>query len=92
MVKIICAVLLGVQGLIFIIGNAGIFRKGWIKKEHCPSVMPLLGGIFCAAAILLVVDKKYYFLAIIPMLLDWGCIPMVIRLIIFLIRHRDMFK
>lgn len=86
--KIIFAVLLSVQGLIFIIGNAGIFWKGWIKKEKCPSVMPLLGGIFCAAAILLVVDKKYYFLAIIPMLLDWGCIPAIVRLVIFICLHR----
>lgn len=86
MANVICAVIFGL-GLFFIAVNAVRFYKGWIKKEKCPSVIPLLGGILCAAAILLVVNKKYYFLAIIPMLLDCGCIPAIIRLVtIFILR------
>lgn len=86
MANIICAVIFGL-GLFFIAVNTVRFYKGWIKKEKCPSVIPLLGGILCAAAILLVVNKKYYFLAIIPMLLDCGCIPAIIRLVtVFILR------
>lgn len=91
---VICAVILGSLGLFFIIINAVLFYKGWIKKEKCPSRTPFLGGIFCAAAILLVVDKKYYFLAIIPMLLDWGCIPTIIEffIVLFLDWNKYMTK
>lgn len=91
MANIICAVVLSGLGLFFITVNTVLFYKGWIKGEKCPSVALLLGGILCAVAILLVVDKKYYFLAIIPMLLDWGCIPAIIRFIV-VIRYKDMFN
>lgn len=86
LIKIIIAVLLGIQGLIFIIGNAVIFYKTWVKKvgdkEYVPSVMPFWGGIFCAAAVLIAFGAEYWYIAVIPMLLDWGCIPAVIRLVI----------
>lgn len=94
LVKTIISVLLGVQGIIFIIGNAMIFWKTWIKrsgdKEYVPSVMPFLGGIFCAAALLIVFGAEYWYIAVIPMLLDWGCIPAVIRFVI--VFFRDMLK
>lgn len=90
MANVICAVIFGL-GLFFIAVNTVLFYKGYIKKEKCPSVIPLLGGILCAIAILLVVNKKYYFLAIIPMLLDWGCIPAIIRLVIVFIRRWNKY-
>ncbi len=57
-------------GLSIIIGNAWIFWKSNIKKEHSPSVAPLLGGILCAVAILIIPENKHLWLAIIPLILD----------------------
>ncbi|MGN0691719.1 MAG: hypothetical protein ACI4K7_05175, partial [Oscillospiraceae bacterium] len=79
-------IILSLISLFFIIGNGWVFYKAWIKKEHCPSVTPFLGGLFGAAAVLLIPDDPYWFLCFIPMLLDYGCIPTVVLFVITFLR------
>ncbi len=79
-------------GLFFIITNARIFWRNYVKKQSdVPYVSenPLIGGIFTALAILLIPNNEWWYLCFIPLLLDWGCVPLIIRIIIFCIKHRD---
>ena len=91
-IKWASVVILGGLGVYFIVINSTIFWKTWIKKEACPSVMPFLGGLFADAAILIAVGKDYWFLCLIPLVLDWGCIPAVIRFIYVLYREMKIKK
>lgn len=75
------AVLCGLAALCVIIANGYIFVKGCIFKAHCPSCFPFLGGIAGALAVLLTVREEWYFLAVVPMFIDWGCIPLIVRFV-----------
>lgn len=87
----LCVIFLGGYGISLIVFNAVIFYKGWIKGEKQPSVCPF-GGLPAAIAILLIPNNKYLFLCIIPLILDWGSIPAIIRFIWVFMHNKDMFK
>lgn len=84
--KIILAVILGIAGLYFIIINAIITYKVYIKKEAMPSITPFLGGILVSAAILIVFREKW-FLIFIPLVLDLGCIPTIVGVIYLILKE-----
>lgn len=72
-------------GLMIIIGNAEIFYKSYIKKEKTPSIGFLLGSILSTIGIFILFPKKYWWIAIIPILLDYGGIYSLIFLLYELI-------
>ena len=59
-------------GLMIIIGNDWIFYKTCIKKEKAPSIGFLLGSICSTIGIFILFPKTYWWIAIIPILLDYG--------------------
>lgn len=75
-------ILLSAVSLFFIVTNGRIFWNNMIAKEKWISEAPLIGGLLGGIAILLIVGRKYWFLALIPMVLDWGCIPLIVRFIL----------
>lgn len=52
-------IILGIMGVFFIIINAIIFYKAYVKREKSPSVSPFLGGISGAFAMFLVLTDQY---------------------------------
>ena len=87
---LIAAYILGLifllSGLAIIIGNDLIFYKGFIKKEKVPSIGFLIGSIFSVIGIFILFPQKYWWLALIPVLLDYGGIYSLFLLIYLLIR------
>ena len=72
-------------GLMVIIGNDWIFYKSYIKKEKAPSIGFLLGSICSTIGIFILFPKQYWWIAIVPILLDYGGIYSLIFLIYLLI-------
>ncbi len=76
MADIITGYILGLAillfGLMIIIGNDWIFYKTYIKKEKAPSIGFLLGSICSTIGIFILFPKTYWWIAIIPILLDYG--------------------
>lgn len=67
--------LLGIGGA-FIAYNAFIFWSRVVHKAPAPSVAPIVGGIMAAAGVAtLPLDGAWHW-AWIPLLLDWGGLPM----------------
>ncbi len=89
MADIITGYILGLVILIFgfmlIIGNDWIFYKTYIKKEKAPSIGFLLGSICSTIGIFILFPKKFWWIAIIPILLDYGGIYVLIILVYELI-------
>ena len=68
-------------GIFVIIGNDWIFYKVYIKKENPPSIGFLIGSICAVLGIFIIFPKEYWWIAIIPVLLDYGGIYSVFYLI-----------
>ena len=68
-------------GLMVIIGNDHIFYKSYIKKEKAPSIGFLIGSICSTIGIFILFPQKYWWIAIIPILLDYGGIYCLIFLL-----------
>lgn len=90
--RIVGAVILGVISLFFIVVNGRIFWNNMIVKKDWISEAPLIGGLLGGLAVLLAFGGKYWFLALIPMVLDWGCIPAVVRFILTILYEYKMPK
>lgn len=88
---IIAGYFLGVVFLLFglfqIVGNDIIFYKSCIKKEKTPSISFLLGSICSTIGIIILFPQKYWWIAIIPILLDCGGIYSLIILLYQLIGY-----
>ncbi len=67
-----------IAGGVFIAFNAMIFWAGVIHKGHTPAVAPIFGGIFAAAGIAILPVEGIWKWAWIPLLLDWGGLPMFV--------------
>ena len=67
-------------GLMLVIGNDIIFYKSYIKKEKTPSIAFLLGSICSTIGIFIIFPQKYWWYALIPVLLDFGGIYSLINL------------
>lgn len=69
--------LLGI-GSLFIAFNAMIFWSTVIHRRHASSVAPIFGGLFAAAGIALLPFAESWRWAWIPLLIDWGGLPMLL--------------
>lgn len=74
-------------GIFIIIGNDWIFYKACIKKEKTPSIGFLLGSICSVIGIFILFPKHYWWIAIIPIMLDFGGIYSIFYLIYSLLFH-----
>lgn len=74
----------GIISLRFILSNGYILIKQ-IKKEECPSVCPFFGGVAGVLIVILAFEKKYWGLIFIPLLLDYGSIPIICKFIYLLV-------
>ena len=88
---IIAGYIIGLISLLFgisiIIGNDWIFYKVYIKKEKAPSIGFLIGSICSVIGIFILFFKQYWWLAIIPVMLDYGGIYSIIYLIYSILYH-----
>lgn len=71
--------------LYLIIGN-GIILLKQIKKIECPSVFPFVGGVCGAIVVILTLEKQYWGMIFIPLMLDYGSIPIICKFIFFFIK------
>jgi len=80
----VIAILMLVVSIYGITGNAVLMIKYWLRKSR-GSLIPLVAGISgCVGLLVLPVDgaKKWCW---IPLLVDLGCLPMLVTYIVFLL-------
>ena len=65
-------------GAAVIVFNAMIFRARVVKNDDAPAVAPLFGGVFAAAGMVMLPVEGIWKWAWIPLLLDWGGLPMFV--------------
>lgn len=77
--------MLGGAFLIFTIMNYRILLMRFKKVEKIPSPAPFIGGVAGAFLVMCFMGFKHPILLLIPLLIDPGCIPLVIWFFICLI-------
>jgi hypothetical protein len=76
--QLIFAVILIGIGVLFMLYNFMIFHATVIRRREASSVLPIFGGIFaCAGMIIIPVEGTAYY-SWIPILLDWGGLPIFV--------------
>ncbi len=55
--------------------NASVFWRIFVRKEHAPSWIPLLGGTLGAFGLGVIPVELAHRLCFLPLLLDYGCLP-----------------
>jgi hypothetical protein len=76
--RLTAAVSLLIVGGGFIAFNAWIFWQTVIRKAHAPAVAPIFGGIIAAAGVAILPVTGIWKWAWIPLLIDWGGLPMFV--------------
>lgn len=71
------AVTLIVAGAVFILFNAVIFVQTVVRDKEAPSAAPIVGGVFAAAGIALLPIAGIWKWAWVPLLIDWGGLPLL---------------
>ncbi len=71
----VLALVLFVLGAYVITINCWIFYRTMIRRQHAPSVVPILGGIFGVGALLAAPIPVVHAWWWLPLLLDWGGLP-----------------
>jgi hypothetical protein len=69
---------LGFGGLL-IVYNAAIFWATQVRKGDAPSAAPIFGGVLAAAGVALLPFEGAWKWAWLPLLLDWGGLPMLLH-------------
>lgn len=72
------AITLLLVGMVFIAFNAMVFWGTVIRKEEASSVAPIVGGIIAAGGITLLPLSGSWKWAWVPLVIDWGGIPMLL--------------
>ena len=78
--------LLGGAFLAFTLMNYRVIFLTIKKAEYIPSMAPFIGGVAGAVLVTVSTGFKYPLLILLPLLIDPGSIPIVIRLVISLVR------
>ncbi len=73
--RITLGVTLIIIGCVAIAYNAMVFWGTVVCKDHAPSVMPIIGGVFAAVGIMLLPITESWKWAWIPFVIDWGGLP-----------------
>jgi hypothetical protein len=80
------AVLLGGISLIITCGNASIAIRFWVKRRQ-GSLVPLIGGVCGAVAMLVAPFEQLQRQAWVALVLDLGCVPLLVMSALALIRR-----
>jgi hypothetical protein len=84
---IAAVVLLGVGSLVTVGNWVGVAHAWWARVGF--SCVPILGGLSACVGLLLIPRVRPF--AFIPLLADFGCMPMVLALLVHVLRkHRDV--
>lgn len=70
-----------IMGIPIMIGNDMILYRSLVKKESTPSPAPLIGGGMASAGLLCLLryfGAECWWWALIPLLLDYACLPMLV--------------
>ena len=70
-----------IMGIPIMIGNDLILYRSLVKKERTPSPAPLIGGGMASAGLLCLLryfGAECWWWALIPLLLDYACLPMLV--------------
>lgn len=84
--RYIFAILLGILGLIITLANWSAVIKYIKNKNKEFSLVPLLGGVLLCIAFAIFPNNPYIYLCWIGLIIDTGCLPMVIRALIHTIK------
>lgn len=55
-----------------------IFWEGWVQKKGTSSIIPLIGAIVGAGALLLLPVPFFHYLWWFPFVVDWGSLPAIV--------------
>jgi hypothetical protein len=83
------AIALGLLALIIIIANWLAILRYKKDKEKSFSLIPVVGGGFLCISFAIIPDNSYIWLCWIALILDVGCLPMVISALIYTMRHHQ---
>jgi hypothetical protein len=83
------AIALGLLALIIIIANWLAILRYKKDKEKSFSLIPVVGGVFLCISFAIIPDNSYIWLCWIALILDVGCLPMVISALIYTMRHHQ---
>jgi hypothetical protein len=72
------AVVLGLVFLYIFCGNWWPVYVGAVLKKHCPSIIPVIGGVSGAAALFIAPVQGLWRFWPIPLFIDYGCIPVFV--------------
>ena len=77
-VRWIVAIAFLLISLSIVVGNWGIFVNNYILRKQWSSAIPFLGGIVGAVGVALLPIAGIWKFAWLPLVLDWGSIPVVV--------------
>jgi tellurite resistance protein TehA-like permease len=83
------AIALGLLALIIIIANWLAILRYKKDKEKSFSLIPVVGGVLLCISFAIIPDNSYIWLCWIALILDVGCLPMVISALIYTMRHHQ---
>lgn len=81
-------------GIVLVIFGGYITVMNWlcviysVKENKFHSSVPILGGLNLTAGFLLLLPKSYLWLSFLGLFIDYGSLPMLIGLVIFLIKEK----
>lgn len=78
-----------ISAVLMFIGGWAILGNWVIACRRAGSLIPLIGGIFAAAALAIAPINGIRWFWWLPLLIDLGCVPVLLMTGIFLVWHRD---
>lgn len=61
-----------------VVMNGMVFLNNYVFKKQWVSAIPIIGGISGAVGLALVPIHDIWRFAFIPLIIDWGCLPVVL--------------
>lgn len=61
-----------------VVMNGMVFLNNYVFKKKWVSAIPIIGGISGAVGLTLVPIHDIWRFAFIPLIIDWGCLPVVL--------------
>lgn len=77
--------LLGIPFVAFTVMNYKILFMRIRKKEKIPSPAPIIGGLAGSILVMIFFRFEYPLLVVLPLIIDPGCIPLIIWFIVCMI-------
>ena len=91
-IRWIACTLLATLFLLLALTHGWIAWRVWVRRQNAPSAIPLLGGLSGMLSLLICpLDQAHrcLWLTLLPLLLDYGCIPVLVLAAIWPLVHRE---